>query len=227
MHGERAAPKDNGMRQLTSIVAVNWEGVIGAGNALPWRVRSDMLFFKQQTLNNVVVMGRNTYDSLGKCLPERYNIIVTHRLSLFHKEYGCAPVCGIEEALYRAEATPKRYKELFVIGGESMYRQFAGYVDRYLITIIDKRVDGDTFLDPYIFGELADWNIRLLEEGPARPPQDEARFEILELTPKDGDARRAKRARVIEAYGQRLARKQTSRSNPPEDDGETLQLSIA
>lgn len=218
------------MRQLTAIVAVNWEGVIGAGNALPWRVRSDMIFFKQQTLNNVVVMGRNTYDSLGKCLPNRYNIIVTHRLSLFHKEYGCSPVCGIEEALYRAEATPKRYKELFVIGGESMYRQFAGFVDRYLVTIIDKKVsDGDTYLDPYVFGDLADWDIKLLQEGPQNPPNDEVAYEILELTPKDPEAARARRRSVVSAYAQRLAKRPESPKDTSlqDDDGETLRLNIA
>jgi dihydrofolate reductase len=172
------------------------------------------MFFKQQTVNNVVVMGRNTYDSLGKCLPNRFNIIVTHRLQLFHKEYGCTPVSGIGEALFKANSTPKRYKELFIMGGASMYSQFAGYVDRYLITLVEKEVDdGDTYLEPYIFGDLADWRINLLTEGKANPPSDEAAYEILELLPKDPELNLRRRAEAIEEFENRLGDRRSRGKN--------------
>ena len=218
------------MRRLTSIVAVNREGVIGAQNALPWRVRSDLMFFKQQTVNNVIIMGRNTYDSLGRCLPNRYNIIVTHRLKLFHNEYGCAPVSSIEESLYASNSTAKRFKELFVIGGASMYEQFADYVDRYLITLIDKEVpNGDCYLEPYIFGDLADWNISLLRSGEANPPTDEAAFEILELLPKDPEARLERRQTAIRRYEERLGAKRPRPLDVDEDrdsEADVLRLNL-
>jgi dihydrofolate reductase len=78
------------LRSLTSIVAVNRDGVIGRRNGLPWRLRTDMKFFREQTLDNVVIMGRKTFDSLGRgALPRRYNIIISGHFALFPEDSDC------------------------------------------------------------------------------------------------------------------------------------------
>ncbi|MGS1018290.1 dihydrofolate reductase [Allosphingosinicella humi] len=171
------------MQSLTSIVAVNQDGVIGCGNALPWRLKTDMRFFKEQTIGNVVLMGRKTYDSLGKrCLPHRYNVIVSHHFGLFPETDDCKSATGIDDALFRASLAPQTYKKAFVIGGASMYEQFGQYVDRYLITLVDKRVtDGDTYFDQNFLGDPDQWNIKQLDSVPAGTA-DEAAFSIFEVT---------------------------------------------
>lgn len=176
------------MRRLTSIVALNEDGAIGAGNALPWRIRSDLRFFRQTTVGNVVIMGRRTFDSLGKCLPERQNIVVTHRFALFPGTDTCQCSGGIVEALSLADRLSSRpRREVYVIGGASMYEQFAPYVDRYLITEVRKAVPAaDTFFDRSIIGDYREWHWRTILEGMANPQEgDETEFRIYEALAKD------------------------------------------
>lgn len=193
------------MRQLTSIVAMNAEGAIGAANHLPWRVRSDLQFFRQQTLDQVVIMGRKTHDSLGGCLPRRTNIVVTHGFSLFPSSADCHSVGAIDEALVTADYRAKR-RDIFVIGGATMYEQFAPFVDRYLITRIDKDVpEADAFFRSGWMGDQSDWNSQIIAEGKADGQNDEADFQIWELVPKDPRVIAARRAAAIEAYRRRAA----------------------
>lgn len=184
------------MRRLTSIVAVSKDGVIGVGNTLPWRVKTDMKFFKESTSNNVVIMGRKTYDSLGqKPLPNRFNVVVSHEFRLFSMADKCVAATGIDEALLASENALQKYAETFVVGGESMYEQFAPLVDRYLITVIDKHVPmGDTFFREELIGDLSDWNQETLLCGIASDQGDEAAFEIISLTHRYSESRMAARA---------------------------------
>jgi dihydrofolate reductase len=172
------------MKRLTSIVAMNHEGVIGCGNALPWRLKQDMQFFKQETIQQIVLMGRNTYDSLGqRCLPKRYNVVVSH-FTLFEETTTCKYAHGIDDALFRATLAPPEYQETFVIGGASMYNQFAPYVDRYLVTIVNKNVpSADTFFETSLISSENDWVLECL--GEARQDEvNEASFAIFELRSK-------------------------------------------
>ena len=179
------------MKRLTAIVAANEDGVIGAGNALPWRVRSDMRFFRDNTINNAVIMGRKTHDSLGGCLPKRLNVVVTHGFRMFSEGPECLSAGSIIEALARAEAKRGRRQEVFVIGGASMYEQFAPYVDRYLITEIAKPVpNGDTWFDASIMGDMADWDRAIVSQGLANADGDEADYKIFEF--KSRNARQIK-----------------------------------
>jgi dihydrofolate reductase len=197
------------MRRLTSIVAVNKEGAIGAGTALPWRIKSDTMFFKAQTINNVVIMGRKTFELSEKCLPSRYNIVVSSNQALFDRITESTVAGCVEEALYKAEEASRRYREIFVAGGASTYSLFAPFVDRHLVTLVDKTIeDADTFLDDSVFGSLDDWNIRLLGRGQANNIGDEAAYEILELTTKDETRRRRWRAQAIDAWGEFIERRQ-------------------
>src|SRR5436309_740216 len=117
---------------LTSIVAIDKNGAIGCRNTLPWRLKSDLAFFRQTTNGNAVIMGRKTYDSIGCCLPNRKNIVLSHSYDLFHSTPDCQLAHSIEEALARAGNSPSR--EAFVIGGAATYAQFANLIDRYLVT---------------------------------------------------------------------------------------------
>lgn len=193
------------MRRLTSIVAVNAQGVIGLGNALPWRVKSDLRFFKDQTSQNIIIMGRKTHDSLGKCLPNRFNVVVSHQLALFENNENCILQYGIFDALLAAENAPTAYKEIFVVGGASMYSQFAPLVDRYLITIVDKVVpDGDAFFDQRIIGDIENWEMQSVKSGVANADGDESNFSIFELVARNPEGRRREREAGLAEVAKRI-----------------------
>lgn len=192
------------MQRLTSIVATNAEGAIGAGNSLPWRVKSDLRFFRQQTLGHVVIMGRKTYDSLGAPLAGRTNIVVTHGFSLFPSSAECQAVGSIEEAVALASKLSKKKKDVFVVGGASMYVQFAPLVERYLITEISKSVpDADTFLPNSVFGDQDDWTIQTLQSGNANDEGDEADYAIYEFLYRHPADRVMARNRMIDRHFRR------------------------
>jgi len=195
------------MDSLTSIVAVNHNKVIGAGNALPWRLRSDLRFFREQTLGNVVLMGRKTYESLGKRpLQGRYNVVVSHNFGLFDSRPDCTLATGIDDALYRASKAQKLFKGLYVIGGASMYEQFSSYVDRYLITLVDKDVpDGDTYFDDSFLRNGDEWNLRELFRCPAGEG-DETSFSVFEaISRTPSDFRERRRAAIERAEAEATA----------------------
>jgi dihydrofolate reductase len=193
---------ENDMKSLTSIVAVNQQGAIGCKNELPWRLRTDMKFFREQTIDNVVIMGRKTYESVNGCLPQRTNIVLSHNAVLFQSTENCAVSCSIEECLVAASKHPK--KQVFVMGGASTYAQFAPFVDRYLITVVDKRVDdADAFLSEEIFGDVDGWDRATIAEYPASEGIDEAPFKIFEWNAHDSERRAELRAQVIADFRQR------------------------
>jgi dihydrofolate reductase len=171
------------MKRLTSIVAVNLEGAIGAQNALPWRLKTDMRFFKQQTTGNVAIMGRKTFESIGsRPLPNRCNVVLSHSFNLFPETENCLAATGIEEGLVRAAQAAGKKKEGFVVGGATMYEQFAPFVDRYLVTIVDKQVpEADTFIVLDFLSATDRWDKELiLSQSP--DAENEAAFEIWEFT---------------------------------------------
>jgi dihydrofolate reductase len=185
------------MRRLTSIVAVNQDGIIGCRNSLPWRVKSDLAFFKSATSANVVVMGRKTYDSLGRCLPNRYNIVLSKQFHLFDDQPNCVLREGIVEGIAEAETSPNYFKEAFVIGGSTMYSQFHDVVDRYLITIVDKSVpDGDAFFDLSLFDQPSEWSVNRVVNR-TQGENDEASYEIFELVSRQADERRVRREEAV------------------------------
>lgn len=191
------------MRQLTSIVALNEDGAIGAGNALPWRIRTDLRFFRQTTLGHVVIMGRRTFDSLGKGLPGRTNIVVTHNFGLFPETQDCRCSGGIVEALALADRLSSRpRREVFIVGGASMYEQFAPYVDRYLITEVKKDVpDADTFFQADVIGDHREWHWNVIQAGETNLAEgDEADFQIFEALAKDPTAFRIARNGALKQF---------------------------
>ncbi len=137
------------MSQLAVIVAVAKNGVIGNNNELPWRLRADLQWFKRITTDNTVVMGRKTYESIGRPLPNRDNVVLSRNDTL--QIDGCTVRSDIEDAVEKAVRG-----DVFVIGGAQIYRHALPIAKRLFLTVVDAHVEGDTWL-PFI--DLADWTL--------------------------------------------------------------------
>jgi dihydrofolate reductase len=124
---------------MNLIAAVAENGVIGANNALPWRLGEDLRRFKALTMGHTLVMGRKTFESIGRPLPGRTTIVVTRDRG-WTKE-GVTVAHSVDEAL----AAPG---ELFVAGGAEIYAQTIARADRLYITHVQRAVDGDAFFPP-------------------------------------------------------------------------------
>jgi dihydrofolate reductase len=136
------------LQPLSMIAAVAKNKVIGNKGQLPWHVSEDLKFFKAQTTGHAIVMGKKTYDSTGKPLPNRRNIVVSRNATTIQG----AEVCGsIDEAIARARETDP---EPFIIGGAEIYRAAMPFATRILITEIDQTPKGDAFF-PDI--DLSEW----------------------------------------------------------------------
>ena len=213
------------MRQLTSIVAVNEDGVIGCRNSLPWRIKSDLAFFKRSTQNNCVIMGRRTHDSLGRCLPSRYNIVLSNQLSLFEDSPECVLRYGIAEALKQAEEAPRRFAEVFIIGGSTMYEQFAHLVDRYLITVVKKDVaDADAFFDLGVM-KSANWHV-VSQSDELQNEGDEAPYQIFELVANDREQRVLERKSLIEDFSAKVLGRSRTIKRPKKADAGSKTLAF-
>jgi dihydrofolate reductase len=142
-------PSEFLLSDLSMIVAVADNGVIGNDNQLIWRLSNDLKNFKRHTTGNVIIMGRKTFDSIGKPLPNRINIVVTRNEGL--EISGCEVVNSIEEALKVASQLKTETQEVFIIGGENIYRQTMDSVSTIYYTKVHAKPKGDAF-----FPELSD-----------------------------------------------------------------------
>jgi dihydrofolate reductase len=125
---------------LSLLVAVAHNGVIGRHNRLPWRLSADLKRFRALTLGHHVLMGRKTYESIGRPLPGRTNVVITRQPD-FQAE-GIMVAHSLEEALALAAGD----EQIFVAGGAEIYRQALPRVDRIYLTVIHHDFEGDTFL---------------------------------------------------------------------------------
>lgn len=145
------------------IYAVSPEGVIGAYGTIPWRYPGDLRRFKRLTMGATVVMGRATFDSIGKALPGRRNIVVTSRpLAAADVEVARS----VEEAVAAAEARDGR-GDLWFIGGAKIYEEGMRYADVIDVTYVPDRVpvEGAVYAPPI--------DARVFEAGPLLPHEDE------------------------------------------------------
>jgi dihydrofolate reductase len=122
---------------LTLIVAVADNGVIGRQNELPWRLPEDLKRFKALTMGKPIVMGRKTFDSIGKPLPGRTNIVITRQADL------SLPGCVVVDSLAAALTAAGKVDEVMVIGGGEIYRQALPQADRVHQTEVHAAIDGD------------------------------------------------------------------------------------
>ena len=145
--------------KIVLVVAVAQNGVIGRDGDLPWRLPSDLKRFKQLTLGKPVVMGRKTWDSIGRPLPGRPNIVVTRDASFAAP--GATVVSSLDEGLAVAqrEAEALGVDEVCVIGGGQIYAQVFDRADILHVTRVEADVAGDTrfpAIDPAVFERVAD-----------------------------------------------------------------------
>ena len=126
--------------EIFLIAAVDKNLAIGKEGKIPWHIKEDLSYFQKNTLNTVVIMGRSTFDSIGKPLPNRQNIVMTK--SPANRE-GVVEVLDVESAIKEAKKTSSK---ISVIGGESIYKEFLPLANKLLITEINITVEGaDTF----------------------------------------------------------------------------------
>jgi len=127
------------------IVAMSANNVIGVANQLPWHLPEDLKHFKKHTINKPIIMGRNTFDSIGRALPERDNIVLSRTQQLSHDQIFLAN--NKSDALRMAEdfAKSRGSEEIMIVGGEQIYRMFFDDVSRIYVTLVDLIIDGDAF----------------------------------------------------------------------------------
>ena len=128
---------------VSIIVAMAKNRVIGKDNDIPWHLPADLKHFRKVTTGKPIIMGRKTYESIGRPLPKRHNIIISRNSD--YRVEGCDVVRSLEEAVEKAGAVD----ELFIIGGGFLYNQLINDADKLYLTFIDLEVEGDTFFPEY------------------------------------------------------------------------------
>lgn len=132
------------MIKLSLIVAVAENGVIGRDGAMPWRLSTDLKRFKSLTIGKPVIMGRKTWESLGRPLPNRLNIVITRDESFLND--NAVIVHSLSQARFEAEENAKQLgeQEIFVIGGGEIFKQALPFAHRMYVTEILDSIEGDT-----------------------------------------------------------------------------------
>ena len=137
---------------VSAIVATGHDNVIGKDNALPWHLPADLKYFKRKTLDHHIIMGKNTFYSIGRPLPKRTNIVLTR--DPFFVADGIFVAHSIYEALEIAYDAGE--EEVFIIGGAQVYRTSMDYLDKIYITRVDISVVGDTYFPEIL---ATDWQL--------------------------------------------------------------------
>jgi dihydrofolate reductase len=163
---------------VSIVVAVAKNGIIGRDGEMPWRLSSDLKRFKTITMGNPIIMGRKTFESIGRVLPGRHNIVIT-RNSCFDSE-GVTAVASLDEALKTAElwAEKNDAKEICILGGGEIYQQSLNLAHRLYYTEVKAEPAGDTRFPDL---EEDDWKVSHKETVPAGVRDNfETRFIIYE-----------------------------------------------
>lgn len=161
--------------KIVLVVAIAENGAIGMDGGLPWKLSSDMAFFKQHTMGKPIIMGRKTFQSIGRPLPGRTNIVVSRQTG--YQPDGVIVVNSLEAALDhgRTIALADKVDEVAVIGGAQIYAQAMDVADRLYVTHVRAAPEGDTFfgeIDRAVWTEVAR---RSFEAG----PKDDVGFDIV------------------------------------------------
>ena len=144
------------MTEIAMIAAMAKDRVIGKDNKMPWHLPADLQHFKRVTMAKPIIMGRKTFQSLGRPLPGRQNIVITR--SKDFDAPGCEVVYGVDEALEFVNGQPSA----MIIGGAEIYRLFLPMAKRLFLTYIDIDTEGDTYF-PEINEE--DWKLIAQQAG--------------------------------------------------------------
>ncbi len=146
--------------RISAIVAMANNRVIGKDNDIPWYLPADLKYFKKITLGHHIIMGRKCYESIGRPLPKRTNVIITR--NLFFMSTGCLVTHSLEEALQLARENGEH--EAFIIGGAQIYELALPIIDRLYLTEVDIEAEGDILFPELDFN---DWRITSEDVHPA------------------------------------------------------------
>jgi dihydrofolate reductase len=149
--------------QIIIIAALADNYVIGSNNQLPWHLPSDLKHFRDLTLGKPIVMGRKTYESIGKALPGRRNIVLSKNKDLI--AIGCEVYSSLEQALVMVKSCP----EVFIIGGTAIYEQVLPLADKMYLTLVHGDFIGDIYFPKW---NTKSW--RILERQDFQPDQNHA-----------------------------------------------------
>jgi dihydrofolate reductase len=131
-------------KPVYAIVATDEDGVIGADNSIPWRIPGEQRIFKDITMGNPLIMGRRTFDSIGRPLPGRKNIVLTRS----DRPIQGVTVCHtVDEALDLADGMEG--EAICIGGGQDVYGMFMPYTDRIYLTVVHARIGGDRYFPPF------------------------------------------------------------------------------
>ncbi|MFA1820763.1 dihydrofolate reductase [Virgibacillus oceani] len=143
---------------ISLLVAMDRNRVIGYKNDLPWHLPKDLRFFKEKTTGGTIIMGRKTFESIGRVLPKREHVVLTKQGINLPEEVKVISDVSTVMDLNRREPE----KEFFVIGGGNIFSQVMPYADRMYITWIDEPFEGDTFFPDF---SNEDWHLTSREKG--------------------------------------------------------------
>lgn len=156
--------------KLAIIVAAAKNGVIGRNNQLPWHLPQDLKYFKAVTLGKPVIMGRKTYESIGRPLPGRTNIVITRNKDWVAAE-GVIVTNSFEQARLEAQkvlgSAASDFDEAMVIGGAEIYRAALQFADRIYLTRVDVEPEGDAFFEAL---DEAEWGLKSAVAGDEAAP---------------------------------------------------------
>ena len=159
---------------VSAIVATARNLVIGHQNQIPWYLPADLKYFKKVTTGHHVIMGRKSFESIGRPLPNRTNVVITR--DLFFVATGCTVVHSLEEALTLADANGET--EAFIIGGGEIYRQSWPYLDRIYLTEVEVEPEGSVYFPKM---DETEWRENSSEAYPADEKNEFAyKFRVLE-----------------------------------------------
>ena len=132
------------MITISHVVALSNNRVIGVDNDLPWRLKKDLAHFKAYTTNKIIIMGRKTFESIGRPLPNRINFVVSTTITEIE---GAQVFKSTKEALSEANklCIKLNYKEIVIIGGGYLFRDTLSVVNKLVLTEVDCEIDGDVY----------------------------------------------------------------------------------
>lgn len=145
---------------ISAIVAASKNWVIGKDNEIPWYIPNDLRYFRRMTLGHHIILGRKNYESIGKPLPKRTNLIITRDTDF--EAPGCLVMHNIDDAINHAKK--QKEEEVFICGGGQIYAQTMDRVDKLYFTEIEAVVEGDVFFPEIDFSK---WNQISIERNQA------------------------------------------------------------
>ncbi len=136
--------------QIILIAAASENNVIGKDNDLAWHLPDDFKYFKNTTKEHSIVMGRKTFDSMGKALPDRRNIVITR------DQKWNAPDVDVANSLQEVFTYCRDEREIFIIGGAEIYKQALPYANKILLTRVHTEIEGDAYFPTF---DLSEWKL--------------------------------------------------------------------